>query len=842
MMKKRALQFAIIFLIAGFLITLVIGLVERQTIRSYEENVPYVALAETIRARAAQAQLIIAQIESGKTKLTVEKDVMPLLSSSAAILDGAYSGKTTELGDFVKLDDGSRAILKEAVFNLEKVIVLLRESENKVVLASVPAPVIVEEADSTDSVSMESTETFVPPVQPEVPAVNLAAAAPAFDQLLGTVDKFNAIVKENVASDHSRLKVYSLLSVLGLTVFFAGMGLVVYRLQGQTDKIVADNSAQIEQQVKGTKSLSSFIDAISAGNFSVNIELEGDKELSATLLAMRDKLRENADNDRKRNWSTSGLAQIGEILRATTQSTEELYDNILKFVVKYTKSNQGGLFLLNEEDETSRQLDLVACYAFERKKFLKKKVSIGEGLVGQCYLEGEWIYLVEVPQEYISITSGLGGANPNALLIVPLKVNESIYGVLEVATFGKYEDYEIELVEKLAETIASTISTVRINESTRILLEKTQQQAEEMRAQEEEMRQNMEELEATQEEMRRKEKHIHEMLESEKRRSEFKDKNRAILLQFTKSGAAMNAQWHPALELLTRSVGQHLRVSRVGVWKYDETAGVITPERIFAFDRNTFVEGPQFDNARHAAFLSAIRGEKTILAKDAGLDPDLRELNEDYIKLFGIQSVLIVPYFTNGRVGGYISCEHNQRMDWSDDHLEFIKSFAEELTITANSVRMNKMVSDLTEAQAMLQTIIDNLPRAVFWKDKELRIQGCNKKFANVAGFESHLDMLGKTDFDMPWKQHAEAYRADDLSVMETRRARLDQEERNVNSEGVESWVLTSKVPVMNNEGNVIAVLGMFEDITDRKRREADLQAKIGELETLRKLVANQKK
>lgn len=841
-MKKRALQFAIIFLIAGFLITLVIGLVERQTIRSYEENVPYVALAETIRARAAQAQLIIAQIESSKTKLTVEKDVMPLLSSSAAILEGAYSGKTTELGDFVKLDDGSRAILKEAVFNLEKVIVLLRESENKVVLASAPAPVIVEEADSTDSVSIESTETFVPPVQPEAPAVNLASAAPAFDQLLATVDKFNAIVKANVASDHSRLKVYSLLSVLGLTVFFAGMGLVVYRLQGQTDKIVADNSAQIEQQVKSAKSLSSFIDAISAGNFSVNIELDGDKELSGTLLAMRDKLRENADNDRKRNWSTSGLAQIGEILRATTQSTEELYDNILKFVVKYTKSNQGGLFLLNEDDETSRQLDLVACYAFERKKFLKKKVSIGEGLVGQCYLEGERIYLVEVPQEYISITSGLGGANPNALLIVPLKVNGSIYGVLEVATFGKYEDYEIELVEKLAETIASTISTVRINESTRILLEKTQQQAEEMRAQEEEMRQNMEELEATQEEMRRKEKHIHEMLESEKRRSEFKDKNRAILLQFTKSSAAMAAQWHPALELLTRSVGQHLRVSRVGVWKYDETAGVITPERIFAFDRNTFVEGPQFENARHGAFLSAIRGEKTILAKDAGLDPDLRELNDDYLKLFGIQSVLIVPYFTNGRVGGYISCEHNQRMDWSDDHLEFIKSFAEELTITANSVRMNKMVSDLTEAQAMLQTIIDNLPRAVFWKDKELRIQGCNKKFANVAGFESHLDMLGKTDFEMPWKQHAEAYRADDLSVMETRQARLDQEERNVNSDGVESWVLTSKVPVTNNEGNVIAVLGMFEDITDRKRREADLQAKIVELETLRKLVANQKK
>src|SRR5690606_9972435 len=247
------------------------------------------------------------------------------------------------------------------------------------------------------------------------------------------------------------------------------LAFVMFRLQDRNEKVVDQNSTRMQEQAESAKSVSAFIESISAGDFSIELQLKDDNSLSATLLKMRDKLRENAENDRRRNWSTSGLAQIGEILRANTSSTSELYDNILKFVVKYTKSNQGGLFLLNEDNETDKYLELVACYAFERKKYLTKKVTIGEGLVGQCYLEGERIYLLEVPQEYITITSGLGGSNPNALLIVPLKVNDTIFGVLELATFGKYEEFEIELVEKLAESIASTISAVRINDSTRIL-------------------------------------------------------------------------------------------------------------------------------------------------------------------------------------------------------------------------------------------------------------------------------------------------------------------------------------------------------------------------------------
>jgi PAS domain S-box-containing protein len=441
---------------------------------------------------------------------------------------------------------------------------------------------------------------------------------------------------------------------------------LLYRLQSSNDKVMVDNKVMLEEETRRVNTLSQFIEAVSAGNYDIELQTStAEDNLTNTLINMRNKLKTNAEDDRKRNWTTTGIAQIGDILRASNTSSSDLYDSIIKFVVKYTGSNQGGLFILNEDDEKNHFLELVACYAFERKKYMTRQVQIGDGLVGQCFLEGERIYLLEVPQEYINITSGLGGANPNALLIVPLKVNETIYGVIELASFRRFEPHEIDLVEKLAETIASTISSVRVNETTRILLEKTQQQAEEMKSQEEEIRQNMEELEATQEEMRRK---------------------------------------------------------------------------------------------------------QTILEKE----------------------------------------------------LQQSQQQAEALKLQEKK---------LTESQDTLQAIVDNIPRAIFWKDRDLRFMGCNKIFASVAGAQSPAELIGKSDFDMAWSAQADAYRKDDQEVMRKRQAKLDIEEVNINSAGEESWVLTSKVPIINTNNEVVAILGMFEDITVRKRKEAEINRKLQERE-----------
>lgn len=283
----------------------------------------------------------------------------------------------------------------------------------------------------------------------------------------------------------------------------------------QREDEIGEMGKSILNMMAGFKSKTDFALAIGKGDYEKDYQaLSAKDDLGNALLEMRANLKSNAENERKRSWATSGIASMGELLRKSDSNEEELFDNIVSSLVKYMNANQAGLFLLETDVETGNKfLALKACYAYSRKKFMEKRIEIGEGLLGQCYLEKETIYLTEIPYGYVNITSGLGEATPKALVMVPLKVNDIIYGVLEIASFFALEQYQIDFVEKIAESVASVVSSVRINQRTRKLLEDSQMQSEALRAQEEEMRQNMEELTATQEEMSRKEQEYIQTIE-----------------------------------------------------------------------------------------------------------------------------------------------------------------------------------------------------------------------------------------------------------------------------------------------------------------------------------------
>ena len=268
---------------------------------------------------------------------------------------------------------------------------------------------------------------------------------------------------------------------------------------------IGEMATAMDNLVNGLKGTTLFAENIGKGSYSSDFNpLSEHDVLGNALINMRDNLSRVADEDKKRNWATEGMAKFGEILRTNTNDLDKLTDEIVLNLVKYLKGNQGAIYIVDDEQSGEEPtMSMKACYAWDKKKFLNHKIHKGEGLAGQAWQEGDSIYLTEVPQNYIRITSGLGDANPTSILIVPLKLNEQIFGVVEIASFGQFKDFEVEFVQKIAESIASTISSVKINARTQRLLEESQEMTEQMRAQEEEMRQNMEELQATQEEMQR---------------------------------------------------------------------------------------------------------------------------------------------------------------------------------------------------------------------------------------------------------------------------------------------------------------------------------------------------
>jgi methyl-accepting chemotaxis protein len=267
----------------------------------------------------------------------------------------------------------------------------------------------------------------------------------------------------------------------------------------------------LDEMIHNLKDTAEFARQVGEGNLDHEIELLGESDhLRSALFEMRDKLNEAARlqeekriDEEKRSWANEGLAKLNEILRKQ-DDVDELSYQILSYLINYMNANQGGIFIKNGEDKNNVIFELKSFYAFNRRKFVQKSFELGEGLVGNCALEKQKIHLTEIPQNYIQITSGLGGSNPKSLVLVPMKMEDEVLGVIEIASFENFEDYQIQFLEDASLSIASSLNMAATNKRTSELLERTQQQAEEMAAQEEEMRQNMEELQATQEESSRR--------------------------------------------------------------------------------------------------------------------------------------------------------------------------------------------------------------------------------------------------------------------------------------------------------------------------------------------------
>jgi PAS domain S-box-containing protein len=145
-------------------------------------------------------------------------------------------------------------------------------------------------------------------------------------------------------------------------------------------------------------------------------------------------------------------------------------------------------------------------------------------------------------------------------------------------------------------------------------------------------------------------------------------------------------------------------------------------------------------------------------------------------------------------------------------------------TVFMDITKRKLVEEELRQSHEMLEGIMNSLPVRVFWKDANLDFLGCNAAFARDAGLESPADLIGKSDYDMAWRDQADMYRADDMAVISSARPKLLIEEPQTRPDGGKVTLLTSKIPLLSSNGEIRGVLGTYMDISDYRNAEVSLR------------------
>lgn len=260
----------------------------------------------------------------------------------------------------------------------------------------------------------------------------------------------------------------------------------------------------LESLTSSLRQTAEFASQIRDGNLDTQYKVSiTNNAIGTALVSMRDSMIETREKEQKRNaeekrnqWATQGHSIFSDILRNSISDIHKLSNDVIDNLVPYINVNQGGIFIRTKDPSNPDKevLELFGVFAFGHERFHKRTLQLDEGLIGACAMEKHTIVLNNVPDNYADISSGLGKAKPKAIMFVPLVYNDTLYGVMEFASFNQFEQYQIAFVERISENVASTIANAKINEQTALLLQQSRQQSKLMEEKEANLRSEIETL------------------------------------------------------------------------------------------------------------------------------------------------------------------------------------------------------------------------------------------------------------------------------------------------------------------------------------------------------------
>jgi PAS domain S-box-containing protein len=628
--------------------------------------------------------------------------------------------------------------------------------------------------------------------------------------------------------------------VIALFIYLIGIGVIVSYITRAINKIVEKLKAMTEGRrsekidihtndeigimadslnklIDGLESYKGFAQNIGKGNLQASFEpLSQEDELGNSLLEMRDSLQNVAQKEQKEKWLTEGFTQFADVLRKNNDNIQALCLDIITNLVKKLNANQGGIFLLKNDDLQGNDggyLEMEACYAYDRLKIMKKQVKIGEGLLGQSFQEADTLNIREVPHDYIHITSGLGEANPSNILIVPLKTNESTLGVIELASFDFFDDLSVEFVEKVSESIAVTLFTVNNNLQTKNLLKESRELTHQMREKEEEMRQNMEELETTQEEMSRNDKETKRVLLEAKNQKEMMD---ALINNTDDFIIALDKDYKITIyNDVAKNWYQEKTYNRL-------TIGANLLSIMPLEQRESFKEN----------YSRALLGERFIAEEK--IDGEIYEFRYNPIQ------------DENGKAAGVSIFRRNiteRKQAEQSNRMAMLELQESEDQVRQTLKQLQESQDDVRRKLFALEQYDKAILESNFVK-VELSLDGfiinANPTFCNLLQYEIQ-EIVGKAHRSFLDEETANS--PEYLNFWRNLRVGISQtgEHKRLDKYGSPIWFWATYSPVKNREGKVTSIIKLATDITAYKLQEQTLQIKLEKLQKeIDKLKENQ--
>lgn len=285
----------------------------------------------------------------------------------------------------------------------------------------------------------------------------------------------------------------SLLLVDLIPFFISGLLLPMHY---SMNRAIQDYEKRVLESQQLLQRNTEFARSLSDGDDPEPYEEMMETDLGKSLKMIHLNIKSNRRQEREQSWIAEGKDIVSKILREY-QELDELSYQILHVLIGYIQSIQGAFYLY---DESNNRLTNLATYAYNRKKYLNQSFAMGEGLVGQCAYEMDYIYRSEIPEDYITITSGiLGDQKPGSIVIVPLITNEKLQGVIEFAFIKeRIPKLTIQFLLELGEIIARTLMNLRMNLSTQQWLEESRKMTSELQKNEVQLQENALEMKSSQ--------------------------------------------------------------------------------------------------------------------------------------------------------------------------------------------------------------------------------------------------------------------------------------------------------------------------------------------------------